>query len=86
MRERDPRTGEQLELALDDVRLKIPWEGRSPRGLTRVRISSIFKAQAEKSVSDFVNPDQIEMSQLRQESPLYEGAPLLSPLLHRRVR
>ncbi len=26
---------DQLELALDDVRRRVPWEGQSPRGLTR---------------------------------------------------
>ena len=36
---------EQLVLALDDVRLKIPWSGRSPRDLTRGHEFIIFKAQ-----------------------------------------
>jgi len=30
-----PSDGDQLELELDDVRLRIPWGGRSPRELTR---------------------------------------------------
>ncbi len=29
-----PREGDQLELELNDVRLRIPWGGRSPRSLT----------------------------------------------------
>ncbi len=37
MTKRTPRVGAviQLELALHDKRVQIPWEGRSPRGLTR---------------------------------------------------
>ncbi len=34
MREVYPRDGEQLELELNDVRVRIPWGGRSPRSLT----------------------------------------------------
>ncbi len=30
-----PMNSEQLELKLDDVRGKLPWDGRSPRSLTR---------------------------------------------------
>ncbi len=29
-------SGRQLELELDDVRRAVPWDGRSPRELTRV--------------------------------------------------
>ena len=32
---------EQLELELDDARLVIPWDGRSPRSLTRMWKSRI---------------------------------------------
>ena len=29
------RVGDQYELVLDDVRSVVPWEGKSPRELTR---------------------------------------------------
>ena len=35
MADRFPRVGDQLELVLDDARLRIPWGGRSPRSLTK---------------------------------------------------
>ena len=58
-----------------------PWEGRNPRDLTRVTVEGIFKAQAEKSVSDFVSVDQYEICEAcRMEGPpVYGGAPLLIP-------
>ncbi len=49
-----PRVSEQLELALDDARLVIPWGGRSPRGLTRVSKNVILKALAAQSTSGSV--------------------------------
>ena len=78
-------TGEQLQLALNDVRLSLgheePWGGRSPRDLTRGGLVRIFKAQAEKSVSDFVSCDQFSLRLVYQKSgPLYEGAAPLLPL------
>ncbi len=74
--------GDQLALALDDVRLQLPWSGRSPRDLTRVASLAIFKPGRQKSVSDFVDPDQIDLFEARQkkEELRYVGAPLLIPL------
>ncbi len=73
------REGEQLELSLDDVRLRLPWNGRAPRDLTRVALSGIFKARAVKSASDFVRDDQLGLFEARQkEGPRRSpGAPLL---------
>jgi len=72
----------QLELALDDPRLNIPWSGKAPRGLTRAAMSPIFKAQAAKARAVFTDPDQCEMWRHDQKGPpvLYRGAPLLLPL------
>ncbi len=80
--------GEQLSLFEGELALsRIPWEGRSPRALTRVGLSPIFKAQAEKSVSDFVSADQLELELTGSEGPrVYAGAPLLVPLLRREIR
>jgi len=72
----------QLELALNDVRVNVPWEGRSPRVLTRAAMSPIFKAQAAKARAVFTDPAQCEMWRHDQKGPLvvYQGAPLLLPL------
>jgi len=73
------RDGEQLEMALGDVRVKLPWNGRSPRDLTRVALSGIFKARAVKSVSEFVDADQGDLFEApAEEGPReFPGAPLL---------
>jgi len=39
------RVGEQFDL---DLFPGVPWGGRSPRGLTRVRLGLIFNARAEE--------------------------------------
>jgi len=74
----------QLSLALDDVVLEIPWSGRSPRGLTRVANSLIFKAQAakkrERSVLS-VQYDLFDPSAGHLER--YRGAPSLLSLPRR---
>ena len=46
----------QLELELNDSRLNVLWEGRSPRELTRVRMGLFLSQEAQKSVSEFVDP------------------------------
>jgi len=76
----------QLEMDLVDVRLRIPWEGRSPRDLTRVRISLSLKRERQGRE---VDPRQFDLFDRRvggigRRGPLYEGAPLLVPLADRR--
>ena len=71
------RVGEQLELALDDVRLKLPWGGRSPRALTGGS-RRLFLKRKQQSVSDFVGPGQCDL--FKKAAPRYSGAPLLLPL------
>ena len=72
---------DQLSLELPGLldAARVPWGGRSPRGLTRVQLSPIFKAQAEKSVSDFVSDEnQYDLWLPIQRAPWkYQGAPLL---------
>ena len=79
--------GDQLEMALG---LEVvvgeasqPWEGRSPRALTRGYKRFTLKAQAKKSVSDFVrDPSQYDLWLPIERAPrVYRGAPLLLPLL-----
>ncbi len=76
------RIGDQLFLEgfeqLDGVRA--PWGGRSPRELTAAYDKFTLKAQAGKSVSDFVNSDQYDLWLPTEKAPWkYQGAPLLNP-------
>jgi len=53
------REREQLELVLFPG---VPWDGKSPRGLTRVGLGLIFNARAlEKHERSFVDPKQLEL-------------------------
>ncbi len=75
--------GEQLQLALEGEEiLRIPWEGRSPRALTRGSLSGIFETRGGKSVSDFVDPAQVDLFEALgwKQGPFYEGALPLIPL------
>ena len=58
--------GEQLELQLDDARLRIPWDGRSPRTLTRCGKLFIL---AEPP------PGGLELEDPNQYQALVKGAP-----------
>jgi len=73
-----PPDSDQLELALDDVRVLIPWQGRNPRGLTKARMSLYLSQEAQKSMREFVDPEQGDL--FKRPSPLYEGAVPLLPL------
>jgi len=55
------------------------WAGRSPRALTRGSKVIILKAQAAKSVSDFVSDEnQLDLWLPIKNAPwIYQGAPLL---------
>ncbi len=68
----------QLELKLDDVRLSVPWDGRSPRGLTQVASSFIFEARAKKGRPPMMLPASPE--QLEFWPPRPGGASPLLPL------
>ena len=74
-----PHVGDQLELALDDQRVRIPWEGRSPRGLTR-GFGALFLRQAppKKRERSRDCPGQIDLFEDRKRLPgRSRGAPLL---------
>ena len=60
----------------------LPWAGTSPRALIRGYVSFILKAQAKKSVSDFVNADQVDLfeARIKRAPVLYTGAPSLLPI------
>ncbi len=64
--------------------LRLPWGGRSPRALTRVALSLILKTQGEKSMGDFVDPEQYDLwLPIKKRSPSYAGASPLVPLPRR---
>ena len=71
----------QLELGLYPGE---PWQGRSPRGLTRVHLGVILKPEAEKSVSDLVlDPCQYDLfpAAIKDLPPhIWGGSPSLLPL------
>ncbi len=72
---------DQLELGLGEGFLvgasSLPWGGRSPRALTRAHGMFILKAQAGKSVSVFVDPEQCDLWLPMEKGPVYDGASLL---------
>ncbi len=58
-----------------------PWDGRSPRSLTKARLGFIFKAEPQKHERFFVDPDQLDLfRETKPRRPLYGGAPSLLPL------
>jgi len=62
----------------------LPWGGRSPRDLTKARISLFLRREPQKDERFFVDPDQIDMFRRRQKkSPQYGGSPTLLPLPRR---
>jgi len=71
----------QLEFVLDDVRLNLPWNGRSPRGLTKAAQALFLSQAAQKSVSEFVDPEQGDL--WKKAAPEYSGAATLLPLNRR---
>ena len=67
----------QLDLWEREVS-RTPWRGQSPRGLTRVACSSIFKAQAAKDALIVSDSLQLEIFPSGEKAPwIYQGAPLL---------
>ncbi len=69
----------QFVLELADVRLRLPWEGRSPRELTKVQMSLFSSQEAQKSMSEFKDPAQLEFCFERQKRAprKYGGSPSL---------
>jgi len=75
-------SGSQHELILRDVRVRVPWNGVSPRVLTKAAKALFLRHGRQKSVSEFVDPDQLEFDLDCQEGPsvVYRGAPSLLSL------
>jgi len=79
------RVGDQLALALGEGFLvgasSLPWEGRSPRALTRGYVRFTLKAQAGKSMGDFVDPEQRDFwLPIKKAPPIYGGGSFVTTL------
>jgi len=76
------RVGEQYELALDDVRVRVPWSGVSPRALTRVNNDVKFSVTRQKNMSALVLRGQYDLfvAPSKKGGPAKGGAPPLLPL------
>ena len=57
--------GEQLELfgpeEMRRIVVRVPWQGRSPRSLTRVAESLIFQSREKKCMSELIERVQIDL-------------------------
>ena len=58
--------GDQLELALDDARLRIPWGGRSPRSL--IRCGKLF-IHTESPAGGLIEVDRLQFTLFLKGSP-----------------
>ncbi len=71
----------QFELGLGDLRVMIPWDGKSPRDLTRARIALFSKRERQKDDRFFVDSVQYDLFLAAIPGRLqYGGAPSLLPL------
>ena len=76
--------GEQLELfgpeEMRRIVVRVPWQGRSPRSLTRVAESLIFQSREKKCMSELISPLQYELWPINRAPRQSLGAPSLLPL------
>ena len=72
---------DQLNLRLEDPRVRIPWGGISPRDLTRSRLALFSRQEPQKDDRFFVDPDQYDLFLAAITGRhRYGGAPSLLPL------
>jgi len=57
----------------------LPWQGRSPRVLTRAHLGLILQPEAQKDDRFFVDPNQCDLFPVGMTNApwIYQGAPLL---------
>ena len=71
----------QLELALEDVRVRVPWNGVSPRALTKASSALFLERKRQKHERFFVDLNQYDLFLAAIPGRLqYGGAPSLLPL------
>ena len=67
----------QLDL-FGHVSVRLPWDGRSPRSLTKAAKALFLKRERQKDDRFFCDPDQLELMLTGNKAPrIYRGAPLL---------
>jgi len=72
----------QLELELEDVRVRIPWEGVSPRALTKGASLLYLNREGPEDDRKRRSMGQYDFWLPNVKAPrFYRGAPLLLPLL-----
>jgi len=78
---------DQLELSLRDTRVRIPWGGQSPRGLTRGCKALFLRREPQNDDGFFTDTDQYDLflAAIPGRSR-YGGAPSLLPLPFEGVR
>jgi len=68
---------EQLDLWQAELDA-LPWQGQSPRALTKARIAVFLRREPQKDDRFFVDPNQIDLWLPAKKAPRkYRGAPLL---------
>ena len=69
------------QLYLFEGMVDLPWDGRSPRSLTRSAKALFFKRERQKNERFFVDVNQMDLFSRRQPGlPQYGGAPSLLPV------
>jgi len=62
----------------------LPWQGRSPRALTKCKKALFLRREPQKDDCFFVDPDQMDLFHAAKKGPRrYAGAPSLLPLPRR---
>ena len=72
--------GDQLAFAFPGE-VEPPWEGASPRSLTKGAQLLFLRREPQKDDCDFLDPDQMDLvREAERGPPRYGGAPSLLPL------
>jgi len=75
-----PSDQRQLDLWQEELDA-LPWQGRSPRALTRGAQLLFFRREPQEDDRFFADADQVDMWPPGKKAPrFYRGAPLLLPL------
>ena len=71
----------QFVLCLGDRRKAAPWDGRSPRDLTKIKKLLFLRREPQKDDRFFVDPGQYDLFRAAiRGRRRYGGAPTLFPL------
>ncbi len=81
----DPAEGNTLPMNSTQLCLRLdwgcePWEGCSPRGLTRGSKALFLRRKPQKTPAIFVDPNQYDLFRSVKRVRRYGGAPLLAEI------